>query len=829
LIIAAMGGILLANFAAAQVPVITVQPQSATNVANTAVIFTVTATGSSLRYQWYFNRTNVLITSGATTATLTYTNVVKSHQGIYTVAVSNNSGSVTSAPATLIVIDPPEVTRQPTNITVAVGGSATFSLAAIGDPPLTYQWFFNVIYPIEGATNTVLTLTNLQPSDSGTYQAEITNPADTVNTHEAVLQVKFPPTITAPPASLVVTQGNTAAFDVSVSGDPPFEYQWFFNETNALADATNSSLALANVQPVNAGTYRVSVASDVGAVTSVVATLAVLVPPAIVQHPANLTVPAGASATFTTSATGTAPFSYQWFFNGTNPLAGATAAILTLPSVQAADAGAYSVVVANAAGTITSTAATLTVLTPPVVTSPPVDVAVFQGQPATFTVVASGSPVLAYQWFFNGTNRLSGATSPSFTLPSAQLANVGAYSVVITNPAGAVTSQLATLTVKTPPVIVQHPANRAAVLGGTATFSVTAQGATPLTYQWFLNVTNAIADATNATLTLSNVQSGNVGTYSVRVGNPAGSVTSLGATLTLRLPPVISQQPASLIITQGNSATFTVVATGDGPFGYRWLFNETNVLGAPDSPTLSILNAQAANAGLYSVLVTNDAAGTLSSNATLTVRVPPTITLQPTDTAAAPGGSATFSVTAVGDSPLSYRWFFENTNAISDATNATLALQNVLPANDGRYSVRISNALGSVTSSNALLRVRNLPTITQAPSSLMVTQGHTAAFTVQAGGDGPFTYQWFFNATNPIANARSATLTLSNVAPAAAGAYSVRVTNLVGFVVSPEAILTVRLIPTITRQPASLTLAVGATAAFSVDVTGETPFNYQWR
>jgi uncharacterized repeat protein (TIGR01451 family) len=828
-IIAAIGGFLLANFATAQVPVITVQPQSATNVANTTVIFTVTATGSSLRYQWYFNRTNVLITSGATTATLTYTNVLKTHQGIYTVVVSNNSGSVTSAPATLVVIDPPEVTRQPTDVTVAVGGSATFSLSAIGDPPLTYQWFFNVIYPIQGATNTVLTLTNLQPSDSGTYQAEITNPADTVNTHEAVLQVKFPPAIAAPPASLVVTQGNTATFDVTVSGDPPFTYQWFFNGTNALVDATNSSLVLPDAQPAQAGNYRVSVAGDVGVVTSAVATLVVLVPPAIVQQPANLTVSAGASATFTASATGSAPLGYQWFFNGTNALAGATGAILTLPSVQAADAGAYSVLVANAAGTATSAAATLTVRMPPVVTSQPVDVAVFQGQPATFAVVASGSPVLTYQWFFNGTNRLTGATAPSFTLPSAQLANVGSYSVVITNQAGATTSQLATLTVKTPPVIVQHPANRSAVLGGTATFSVTAQGAAPLTYQWFLNVTNAISDATNATLVLSNVQSANVGSYSVRVANPAGSVTSLGATLTIRLPPVISQQPVSLTITQGNSATFTVVVTGDGPFGYRWLFNETNILTAPDSPTLSVLNAQAANAGLYSVLVTNDAASTLSSNATLTVRVPPTITLQPTDTAAAPGGSATFSVTAAGDSPLSYRWFFENTNAIPDATNSTLTLLNVVPPNDGRYSVRISNPIGSVTSSNALLRVRNPPTIAQAPSSMTVTQGQTAVFTVQAGGDGPFTYQWFFNTTNPVPNARSSTLTLSNVAPAAAGAYSVRVTNLVGFVVSPEAILNVRLIPTITRQPASLTLAVGATAAFSVDVTGETPFTYQWR
>ena len=267
-----------------------------------------------------------------------------------------------------------------------------------------------------------------------------------------------------------------------------------------------------------------------------------------------------------------------------------------------------------------------------------------------------------------------------------------------------------------------------------------------------------------------------------RVTNAFGFATSSGATLVLRQPPVITQQPSSLIVTQGNNATFGVNVTGDGPFGYRWFFNDTNVLSAPNSATLVVSNAQSANSGLYSVLVTNDAASTLSTNATLTVRVPPFITNQPTDIAVTPNSPATFTTTADGDGPLQYQWFFEATNAIAGATSPSYSIANAQIANDGRYSVRVSNNVGFINSSSAALRVRNLPTIAQAPVSQTVTQGQSTVFTVLAGGDGPFTYQWFFNTTNPIAIATNATLTIPSTPPSADGRYSVRVTNLVGFV-----------------------------------------------
>jgi len=360
-------------------------------------------------------------------------------------------------------------------------------------------------------------------------------------------------------------------------------------------------------------------------------------------------------------------------------------------------------------------------------------------------------------------------------------------------------------------------------------FTVSVQAAEPLVYQWYFNGTTPIPNGAGATLTVTNAQTVNVGSYSVRATNAFGFATSSAATLVLKQPPVITQPPASLVVTQGNNATFGVLVTGDGPFGYRWLFNETNVLSVPNSATLLISNAQPANGGLYSVLVTNDAASTLSTGATLTVRVPPFITLQPVDVAVTPNSLATFTVGAGGDGPLQYQWFLDGTTAISGANGPSYSIANAQTASQGSYSVRVSNNVGSTNSASGVLRVRNLPTIAQAPVSQTVTQAQTTVFTVQAGGDGPFTYQWFFNGTNPVASATGAALTIPNTPPSAAGLYSVRVTNLVGFVVSSEAALTVRLIPTITAQPIGRIIPAGGTATFNVEVTGEAPFTYQWR
>lgn len=826
LLLALLGGA-LPRQAAAQAPVITLQPVGSTNLTATEVTFLVEATGSPpLFYQWYFNVTNRLV--GETNPSLSYTNLGDFQEGFYTVVITNAFGAVTSTPALLLVQVPPLVTREPRDVIAAVGGTAQFSVTATGEPPLRYQWFFNIIGEIVGATNATLTLTNLQKSDSGSYQIEVSNDYDTVNSIEAFLTVKDPPVITSQPASLSIPAGAGAGFSVTVTGDGPFAFQWYFNQTNAIFGATSSSLNIANAQLPNAGTYHVVVTTDVGSATSAPANLIVLQAPLITLQPLSTTTVLNANASFSVSANGTSPLTYQWYFNRTNPIAGATQPTLLISGAQPANAGIYSVVIANPSGSVTSINASLTVLIFPQITTPPSNLSLRAGQTAVFNVTATGTAPLIYRWFFNSTNLLAGANSSSLTLPNVQLTNAGTYTVVVSNLTGLTASAPATLAVQSPPVIIQQPVSRAVLPGGSATFTVQAIGDAPLAYQWFFNGTTPIAGATATELVINNAQTANTGSYSVRITNRLGAAFSSTVTLAIKLPPLITQHPVSLTVTQGNTASLAVSVSGDGPFHYRWLLNDTNAIPGTNAPILQIANAQGTNAGVYLVIVTNEVGSATSSPAQLTVRTAPLIVTQPADRFAAPGDSTTFNVVANGEQPLFYQWYFNGTNAIAAATNASLTIQNISLNSDGLYSVVITNAIGTITSQNAALRVRQPPLVTVPPASLTVTQGQSATFSVAVTGDGPFFYQWLSNG-NPINAATGSTLTLNQVLPSAAGQYSVRITNAVRAITSPEATLTVRPLPVIAQQPASLVSTQGQTATFTVTATSATALNYQWR
>lgn len=812
---------------AQEAPVITLQPVGSTNLTATEVTFLVDATGTPpLRYQWYFNITNRL--AGETTPSILYTNVGEFQEGFFSVVVTNAFGAVTSAPAYLSVVVPPLVTREPTNVVAAVGGTATFSISASGDPPLTYQWFLNIIEPIIDATNATLTLTNLQKTNSGSYQIEVSNDYDTVNSLEVFLTVKDPPVITADPTSIAVPTGSPANFEVSVSGDGPFAIQWLFNATNVIFGATNSSLTIANAQLLNTGTYRATVHTDVGSVTSAPAILTVLQAPSITVQPSSTAIIASSNTSFSVTAIGTSPLSYQWYFNRTNAIPDATGSTLSIPSAQPANAGIYSVIITNQSGSVTSINASLSVFVPPQIVAQPASLTARAGQTVGFSVSATGTAPLTYRWFHNGTNPIPGASGPSLSLPNVQLAGAGTYSVVVSNLAGAAASLPAMLTVQSPPVIVQQPVNRAVLPGATATFSVLAAGDAPLVYQWFYNTFSPISGATGPDLVINNAQTANNGRYSVRITNSLGAILSVEATLAVKLPPTIVQHPVSLTVTQGGAASFAVSVNGDGPFVYRWLVNGTNVIPGTNGPVLQLASARGANSGSYSVIVTNEVGSATSELAQLSVRTAPAIVQQPADLFAAPGGTANFTVVATGDQPLSYQWFFNETTPLAGQTNPTLVVPNVTAAANGLYSVIISNEIGLATSRSASLQVRLPPVITTPPASLTVTQGNNASFSVVVSGDGPFSYQWFFN-SNVIPGANNSTLALNNAQPSAEGQYSARITNIVGSVDSPAATLTIRPLPVITQQPASLVVTQGQTAIFTVTATSGTPLTHQWR
>jgi hypothetical protein len=199
-------------------------------------------------------------------------------------------------------------------------------------------------------------------------------------------------------------------------------------------------------------------------------------PAVILASPAGLAVALGATAGFQVAATGTPPLVYQWVFNGTTAIDGATSSVLNLTNVQFSQAGAYSVTVSNLYGAATSAPAVLTVTgVPPVIVASPAGLAVTVGATADFQVEATGSPPLVYQWVFNGTNAIAGATSSVLNLTNVQLTQAGAYSVTVSNLYGAATSAAALLQVFRPGIVVTNCTEaslRSAIAGGrTVTFA----------------------------------------------------------------------------------------------------------------------------------------------------------------------------------------------------------------------------------------------------------------------------------------------------------------------------------------------------------------------
>jgi hypothetical protein len=596
-------------------PAITNQPQSQALLLGQDASFSVGASGTApLNYQWSFNGTNI---SGATNTSLTFTNVQTTDAGNYSVTVYNFYGSVTSAVATLTINIAPAITTQPQSQTVVAGQTVSLSVVASGTAPLSYRWKFNGTN-ISGATNTSLTLTNLQTTNAGSYTVVVTNIAGSVTSAVATLTVNTKPVITSQPQSQAVPLGQTAAFSVGASGIAPLRYRWSFNGT-ALAGATNASLTLTNVQTTNAGNYSVVITNNAGSATSTVATLTVYVPPAITNQPQSQALMLGQDASFSVGASGTAPLNYQWSFNGTN-ISGATNTSLTFTNVQTTDAGNYSVTVYNFYGSVTSTVATLTVYVPPTIARQPQSQALIMGQTAAFSVGASGTAPLDYQWSFNGTN-ISGATNTSLTFTNVQTTDAGNYSVTVYNFYGSVTSTVATLTVYVPPTIASQPQSQALMLGQDASFSVGASGTATLNYQWYFNGSSLNGDSKQSTLTVKYVTTNDVGNYTVVVSNSWGSATSAVATLTVYVPPAITNQPQSQALIMGQTAAFSVGASGTAPLNYQWSFNGTNLSYATNA-SLTLTNIQTTNAGNYSVVITNIAGSVTSAVASLTVTNP---------------------------------------------------------------------------------------------------------------------------------------------------------------------------------------------------------------
>jgi uncharacterized repeat protein (TIGR01451 family) len=810
-------------------PVITSQPQSLTVTNGSAAGFSVTASGKApLSYQWL--KSGVVLTNGGTISGSATSNLVLSaattnDAGNYTVIITNTAGSITSSIAILTVVFPPVITHQPQSLTVTNGSAASFSVMASGTPPLVYQWQRNGLVladggALSGSATSNLVLSAATTNDAGNYTVVVTNTWGNVTSSIAALAVVLPPTITRQPQNQAVTNGSAASFSVAATGTAPLGYRWQKNgvaliDGGALSGAATSNLVLSATTMNDAGNYAVIITNTWGSVTSSIAILTTVFPPVITRQPQGLTVTNGAAAGFSVMVSGATPLGYRWQKDGVpltdgGTLSGSATTNLVLSAATTNDAGNYAVVITNTWGNVTSSLAALTVVLPPTISLQPKSLTVTNGAAASFSVTASGTMPLSYQWQKNGlalTNggTLSDSTTNNLALATTTTNDTGNYTVAITNIGGSVTSSVAVLTVVIPPAITQQPQSLTVTNGGTASFSVTASGSAPFGYQWQKNglaLTDGgtLSGAATTNLEMSAVTTNDAGNYAVVITNAWGSVTSSGAVLTVVSPPAITSEPQSLTVTNTGAASFSVTATGTAPLSYQW---QKNGVALTNGGTLSgsatsnlVLSATTVNdAGNYTVIVTNTGGSVISSVAALTIVFPPIITSQPHSLTVTNSNPASFSVTALGAIPLSYQWQ-KNGVTLTDGGNlsgstTTNLLLNPATINDaGNYAVIVTNTSGSVTSSVVMLTVVSPPIITQQPTNEIVVVGSSASFSVTANGAPSVSYQWIFNGTN-ISGATNTSLVLSNVQAIRAGTYAVLVTNLLGSLLSSNAVLTV--------------------------------------
>lgn len=326
----------------------------------------------------------------------------------------------------------------------------------------------------------------------------------------------------------------------------------------------------------------------------------------------------------------------------------------------------------------------------PVFPGLPIDRTVVSGARAYFRALATGALPLSYQWQRDGTNIL-GATNVVLTITNAQPSHMGNYSLVASNAFGLATNGNMVLTVL-PVEIIQQPTNRTQSLGGSASFTVTAEGQGPLRYQW-LHAGEPVLNATNATLTLTNLQLTEAGPYSVIVSNQHGFELSQVATLTLA-PILVTSQPANQTILINSNKTFTVNVTGTAPLDFYWQLNGNPIVATSNS--LSLNPATLADAGTYSVTISN-AYG--STNVIFSLQVQPSFILAPLiNQPAFANGTASFSLPVQTLIPTTYQWLF-NDSKIADATNTTLSVSNIQRSQAGNYSIVLSNQFELVTNS----------------------------------------------------------------------------------------------------------------------------------
>ncbi len=560
------------------------------------------------------------------------------------------------------------IDQQPVDLTVTEGDTANFAVVATGSGSLTYQWFADGIALAGETTDTLMLLNTSLADDSSEYTVNVSNGFETVSSDTATLTVEPAPSITIAeqPVDLTIIEGEDAVFTVVANGTGTLVYQWFADGV-AITEATSSTLTISAALLSASGTlYSVSITDDNETLLSDSATLTVEpVPlPTSIVVIGDSTIDADSNAgprflriNFNALSTASHDVSVAWvgdadvrfsvFDETTGNRLNASVVQGSNPGVWTGDlvgGQPYSVRMWSTSG-IADITASIEANVPLGIQQQPFDVTVLEGESAIFTVDAIGSGLISYQWFANG-SLLTGEITNTLTLASTSLVDNGTvYSVDVSTDFETLTSNAATLTVEqilpsTVAVIGEGTIDADSIAGPRLmrlNFDALASASHTVTVDWDGNADvrfNVFDETTGTQLNSATVRGNNPGVwtgdliagqpYSVRMWSVSG-IADVSVSIEAIVPIDIVSQPENRLVTEGNSASFFVEATGSGTLTYQWFVNDILIEGET-SDSLTVLDAALTDDGsMYSVDISNGVNVLRSEVAFLTVNATPVL------------------------------------------------------------------------------------------------------------------------------------------------------------------------------------------------------------
>ncbi len=372
--------------------------------------------------------------------------------------------------------------------------------------------------------------------------------------------------------------------------------------------------------------------------------------------------------------------------------------------------------------------------------------------------------------------------------------------------------------------VSSDPQDASVCQGNQAIFSAAASGSGPFSYQWRKDGVN-ISGATSSDYTIASVTADDAGDYDCVIENGCAPVTTQTASLSIGQAPA---QPGAITGTEeicaGAVETYSISPVA-GADNYLWTVPNGAAI-TSGSGTNAITVTFGGSGGSVSVSASNACGASASSGLTVAIHDAVLITSHPASQSVCIDDAVTFEVAASG-AVTGYQWRKDGM-PISGANSASLMLTGVSASDVGSYDCVATYACGSVTSNGAALSLNDAVVVTSHPLGQVTCENDAVSFSVSATGDGVLSYQWRKDGAD-IAGATGSSFGIASATSSDAGDYVCVITGACGSVASNAGSLAVRDPLSIATQPQDATQCLESSASFSVAVSGDGPFTYQWR